>query len=185
MRRWSSVGCALALTACGGPRVTWGQETPVRSSGSAAAPDEAFGETVRVSYLDVAHYGELIACDRDRLYVREHAHVDVWRAFTWHGDLRVDLLEAPRRGAMVGWTVAQTLSTGTHGFFALVTAPLSIVAGTVATASTWTPSHRVEACAAVRAHARFPNGMPVGFADRFDTERPRLRAPWNVSAEAP
>lgn len=105
--------------------------------------------------------GELIALQADTVFVLT---TDGLRAVPiGDGDyLRVAGYDS-EWGGIAGWTVTGTLSTATHGFYLVLTAPLWILVGTSSAAvASWAPIMRYPACdlEELAAYARFPQGMP-------------------------
>jgi len=85
-------------------------------------------------------------------------------------------------GGLASWTVLGMLATASHGWYAGLTAPLWIVAGSIATgAASRAPLHKVNGgdrpgvvaarWVALSAYARFPAGMP----ERLDRSTLRSR----------
>ncbi len=184
------VWCAAG---CGTPYVLHGSRDAVRDPSAASSPDEVFGETVRVTLARERYFGELIDCDRDGVYLRVHTHVErAWVRVAWD---EVHLLEVERPSlgpAMLGWTIGGALSTITHGFWLVISGAVWAVAGGISTAVSWNPRHTLHNCDDARRFARFPQGMPPGFAVRFgphpESERPAAATPgtpWSEPATAP
>ena len=105
--------------------------------------------------------GELIAVTADSVWV-----------ITWQGgfvlataDVKAGTLTAYRSnwGPLAAWAAVGTLSTASHGGFLIFTAPLWIIAGSVAASKqSRAPVHKVASWgwADLRTYARFPAGMP-------------------------
>ena len=65
------------------------------------------------------------------------------------------------------WTLLGTLSTGSHGFFLILSAPVWILTGTVAAVNQSRQpvlTYPRQGWAGWRAYARFPQGLPPGLA---------------------
>jgi len=128
----------------------------------------AFGGWIVVDRLDgeAGLEGELIAIEAESLLVledRAQALVSISLA-----DVRkADLTGYAASSAIASWTVLGTLSTASHGFFLLLSAPVWLVAGISASAAeTYAPHVKrpPSSWEAMRPFARFPQGMPPGLA---------------------
>lgn len=159
----------LACTGCGSQFATRGSTESVRSAAVARSPDEVFGRTVRVTIPPTRLFGELIGCDEDWLYVRVHEESrSAWQRVHWSENPTVDV-ELPSYGpALLAWSIIGTVSTFTHGFYALISAPVWAVAGSISTTVGWNPRLGLESCRSARPYARFPQGVPASFAERFE-----------------
>lgn len=121
--------------------------------------------------------GELIAIDTDTIHVLADGRlVSLARAMLCCAELtayRVDLSELQL------WSVLGILSTATHGFVLLLTAPMWAIAGTVATSSaSYAPRIISTDPIVLRPFARFPQGIPPGL------DRTTLRSkPWAIPGE--
>ena len=147
------------------------------------SPDRVFGETVRVTMRPLRLYGELIACDEEALYLRVHEVSDsAWRRIEWSERPIVDMALPSTGPAMLAWSILGTVSTISHGFYAIISANVWAAAGTVATAMSWSPRMGLDACDRARPFARFPQGLPASFAGRFggvfDESLIEARTPW-------
>jgi len=109
------------------------------------------------------HEGELLAIQADSIFILEHG--------AWFGLPTAQVAKATltaydaNTGPLALWTLGGTLSTASHGVGLIISAPVWIITGTIATASqsraprtTFTPATWERA----RAHARFPQGLPEG-----------------------
>jgi hypothetical protein len=121
--------------------------------------------------------GELIAIDADTIHVLADGRlVSLARAAVCCAELtayRMDVSELQL------WTVLGIVSTASHGFVLLLTAPIWAIAGTFATsAASYAPRVVSTDPVVLQAFARFPQGMPAGF------DRTTLRSkPWPIPGE--
>ncbi|MFO0645221.1 MAG: hypothetical protein U0326_03210 [Polyangiales bacterium] len=159
----ASLGCRSQFTTRGSPDA-------IRSVAVARSPDEVFGHTVRVTVPPMRIFGELISCDSDWLYLRVHEEVgnSAWQRIHWSENPTVDV-ELPSYGpGLLAWTLIGAVSTLSHGFYALITAPVWAIVGSIATTTGWNPRLGLESCRSARPYARFPQGMPASFSERFE-----------------
>lgn len=82
------------------------------------------------------------------------------------------------QGARYGaWTAVGAISTLSHGYYLLITAPLWVVTGTAATYGAYrgpvVDIHRPADWLVARKYARFPAGPPPGLPTRFPPWSPR------------
>ena len=131
---------------------------------------QAFGGWVEVTYFDGPRkdeaHGELIAIDDQHVRVLTSVElVAIPRAAV--SRVRLTSYRPEQRG-VVGWTVLGTLSTLSHGIVLVLSAPAWILCGCVAGSvrSYEGQPSRVSLSRsdveALRAYARFPNGLPEG-----------------------
>jgi hypothetical protein len=135
---------------------------------------EIYGTSARV--LE----GELIAVDGDSLFVLEEA--SGWELVALYGgEVREARLRGydPGTGKYSAWTFLGTLSTVSHGYGLVLSAPIWLIGGSSATASQskmadfeYSRRDVVE----MRKFARFPAGMPEG------VERGKLRPRWRAGS---
>jgi hypothetical protein len=111
--------------------------------------------------------GELIALDADSLFVLSSAEL---RAVALNEIARADVIWYDSEARLAGlWTVLGTLSTPSHGVGLIISAPVWIVIGGLATsAQSWQgrvkwPDKDWET---IRAYCRFPQGLPPGIDRR-------------------
>jgi hypothetical protein len=190
---------ALIASGCGGaPYIVRGSREAVRARVAAASPDEVFGRTVRLTNARRQYFGELIACDRDWVYLRLHEAPEAMLRLAWRDGLSLDVGLPSTGPAMLTWTLVGSLSALSHGWWSLVSLPVWGFAGGGATAVSWNPRLGLESCERARPYARFPQGLPDVYAPRFDPRaaaRPRppaarapalpapaLPAPWDAPA---
>ncbi len=159
-----ALGCALAGCA---PRAHRVPENWLPTADQAGA--DAFGAWVRVEAWEDARgavEGELIAVGSDSIYVIAAVGLDAIPADKIG---RVVLItHDSNTESMVGWATLGTISTLSHGVFLVVSAPLWIVAGTIAAYEAnkagkqeHTPNDAwPEVAQALRPFARFPAGLP-------------------------
>ena len=107
--------------------------------------------------------GELVTVDSDSIFVLTPTGL---AGVACHD---VDRAQATRyrsqAGDALGWTLAGTISTVSHGWFAFATAPIWIIAGTIgAIAATHEPSVQYprRSWEHFKPFARFPAGWPAG-----------------------
>ncbi len=130
-------------------------------------PADPYGAWVEIEFdsgdLRQSMAGELLAIQSDSVFV--HTYGDV-HAAPAHGirSLRVAWYESSA-GALMAWTVVGAASSLSHGGFGVLTLPLWILTGSLATAAQsrspiveWDPA-RVRLTALAR-YARFPQGFP-------------------------
>lgn len=177
------------LTACGGPMVTHGQRDPLRDARAANGPDEVFGETVSVTVGLDRFLGELIDCDGANLYVRLHVTGPAWMRIPWRPSTTVEITLGGSGPGFLVWTLLGILSSLSHGYYAGLTSTVWGTVGSLTTSFTWNPREPVATCEALHRFARFPQGMPPGFAVRFgpdvENEAPPAPAPPGGASPAP
>ena len=123
--------------------------------------------------------GELIAVDARDVFVLEGTRLTI----VPRSSVRVVAIELypSGSGGAALWTVGGTLSTVSHGFFLLLTAPIWIATGTGQAISAARSNDRVMGPGGLdrlRSFARFPQGIPPGF-------RPGQRAPTALARDEP
>ncbi|HTK82689.1 MAG TPA: hypothetical protein VL633_10385 [Bacteroidota bacterium] len=106
--------------------------------------------------------GELLAVEQDSVYILTYSGLrpmyrnDIARA-------KVAFFEGDY-GGMRAWTLVGTLSTLSHGFYLLISAPLWILAGTVAVSAA-THDQLIEyprhSWNEMKKYSRFPQGFPA------------------------
>jgi hypothetical protein len=129
---------------------------------------EAFGGWAAVRFGDTASpnvvQGELIAATSDSLFVlslRDSLHVVARSAVN---ELKLTGYDS-NWGYLSIWTFLGTLSTASHGAFLILSAPVWIIGGSVATASqSRRPIYTNPPLDVLQQFARFPQGMPPGVA---------------------
>jgi hypothetical protein len=141
------------------------------------AQRDAFGSWIRVHGQPNTQplvQGELIAVDTDSVHVLADGRlVSLGRATLCCAEVtayRMDLSELQL------WSVLGMVSTLSHGFVLILTAPTWIIAGTAATASaSYAPRVASIDPVVLRPFARFPQGIPPGL------DRSTLRSrPWAI-----
>ncbi len=188
---------AAALAGCApGQRI--GASYAVRSAASAASPNEAFGAQVRLTDgLNARYRGEAIACDEQRVYLRVNVtdgEREPYVAFNWR-DVAALEVALPGSGWAFGvWTALGTVSTISHGYWAVFSHAGWLAAGIPASVAANNPSIAVASCLALRPYLRFPQGIPETFAVAHyarvipppSPRSPPSDAPWALpSAPAP
>jgi len=128
------------------------------------AQRDGFGSWIRVQAqprtVPLAE-GELIAVDADSIHVLADGRlVSLARATLCCAELaayRTDLAE------LQAWSAVGVLSTASHGFFLVLTAPVWLLAGVSTTAAASLAPRIISADPfALRPFARFPQGIPPG-----------------------
>jgi hypothetical protein len=133
------------------------------------AQREAYGGWIKLDFnmgveANTVH-GELIAASRDSVHVlTSDSLVAVPTASVFAGTLTAYDSEF---GALRLWTILGGVSTLSHGFVLVLTAPVWAIAGSFATASA-SKAPRVESSdpSLLRMYARFPQGLPPGLDAR-------------------
>jgi hypothetical protein len=171
-------GLALLAALALGPAAGCFQSTAPRGWLPAAeeAPHQAFGSWIRLEDRSrpptTVTEGELIAVDRDTIHVHSFGRlVSLPRASVCCVTLTAFHLDY---GSIAAWAALGTLSTASHGFGLILTAPIWMLAGTAA-ASNASVAPRIQSTDpdVLRRFARFPQGIPPGL------DRATLRAkPW-------
>jgi hypothetical protein len=142
------------------------------------AQRDAFGSWIRLQgqpkTLPLAE-GELIAIDADSIHVLADGRLlSLARATLCCAELaayRADLTE------LQAWSAVGTLSTASHGFFLVFTAPAWLLAGVSATSSaSLAPRILSTDPIVLRAFARFPQGIPPGL-DRTTLRSKPVQSP--------
>lgn len=185
-------GCAVALAAlmgCARP-ATFGT-----ADATLLIPTEreaVFGQVVRVQNDTAVVAGELLACDGDTIYLRVYVGRSRYVALA-RGDWHTLEVEGTQHYATSGlWTGLGVLSTLSHGFWLVASAPVWGVVGGVSIGASGRRTETLGACTLeVRSLARWPQGLPAPVRGRFSRldaslqvrERPAPtptpRAPWD------
>jgi len=138
------------------------------------ASHQAFGSWVRIEDRSgnrpAVIEGELIAVDRDTIHVHTSGRlVSLPGASVGSVTLTKFRIEY---GSVAMWAALGTLSTASHGFGLILSAPVWMLAGTAATsAASRAPRVQSTDPQTLRPFARFPQGIPPGL-DRT-TLRPK------------
>ncbi len=160
-RRWAApLALALVICSCAtnkAPR--WWLDSPERSESS------AYGSWIELRCLRgpgeiVPVSGELIAVEADSVYVARDRVVAVARSTIQRGQL---VAYDAGTGGMVGFTIVGTLATASHGWWFVVSAPVWIITGSIATAARSREpvySYPTFSLDYFARYARFPGGMP-------------------------
>ena len=129
------------------------------------AQRDAYGGWIKLDFSMGAEkntvHGELIAAAPDSLHVlTADSLVVVPTSSVTAGTLTAF---DSQYGALRLWTILGAVSTVSHGFVLVLTAPIWAIAGSTATASS-SKAPRVESTdpALLRMYARFPQGLPPG-----------------------
>jgi len=172
--RARSLGLALALLAASScARQSVGNEAEFTDLVPEwGTPSEAYGAGVHLRSSDGSdYYGELMACDAGYLYfaVRVQGTLFVYWALPW---TRLELAEARAAdddtgSGVVLWTILGTLSSGTHGALFLISFPVWLATGIPSSIYAGGLDTVGGDCDALRAYARFPQGLPPSIYARF------------------
>jgi hypothetical protein len=140
-----------------------GEPAKVRPDVS-AVPVRGFPVVVTSKVPALCVEGELLAVGTDRLYLAtEKGLVGVPMRTILH--VRLELYPSNAL-AMAAWSAGGFLSTASHGFFLLLTAPVWLVVGTAVTVHAYAANKRdIEPAEfdKLYQYARFPAGLPPGF----------------------
>jgi hypothetical protein len=173
----------LAAVALGGMAAGCFRSTAPRGWLPAAegASSQAFGSWIRIEDRSrrpaAVTEGELIAVDRDTIHVHSFGRlVSLPRASVCCVTLTAFRLDY---SPVAVWAALGTLSTVSHGFGLLLTAPIWMLAGTAAASNaSVAPRIRSTDPEVLRRFARFPQGIPPG------VDRAALRSkPWPVAPQ--
>ena len=174
LRQASMVMVALAATGCAGINAPRGSVPP-----AAEAPRDPFGGWAGVwegKGYGPTFEGELIAIGPDSVFVLVG---DSLVARHLAGVRRVRVVGYdPKAGDLMNWTLGGTLSTVSHGFISIISAPVWLLVGSgitrgAARASEFNAPEYRRTWDDLKPYARFPQGMPPG-VDR-STLRKRTR----------
>lgn len=165
MRRRVLHGVASVATAaivgCATTKPVRGVEELTRTPRTQSSPDGVFGRLVRVELSDVELRGELLGCDENALYVRvvegERAR---WMRVAWDRTMRNEVAEEGAGRSMLAWMGAGLISTLSHGWFLVFSAPVWAITGGISTGVSWSPGHLIASCPDAEQYARFPAGIP-------------------------
>jgi len=159
-----------------------GSSLPVVGEAGAATliprtDEAAFGQVVRLRGPRAVVIGELLACERDRVYLRVRAGDVRWVELLAAEWPVLDVVGSDQYSATALWSSGGFLSTASHGVWLVVSAPVWAVAGGVSIGSAGPPAYATRGCpATVRAFARWPQGLPSAMAPRFERLDADLRA---------
>jgi hypothetical protein len=166
----------LLVAGCASRRI--GSTDTVRRGLAVGSPDSVFGRSVTVERADTEYNGELLACDWVSIYLlinQESDSPNPYRAVPIEG-ATVELADDHARIPLAAATVFGTLSTLTHGFILIFSAPIWALSGAGATVFAKAPS--LNGCRAMAPYARFPQGLPDEMRVRFFDDQWRFeRAP--------
>jgi len=143
-------------------------------------PHQAFGSWIRLQDRpgrpSIVYEGELIAVDADSVHVLFDRLVSLPRpSFCCVTVTAFRMDYSP----LLAWGLLGTLSTLSHGFVLILSAPIwAITATSAAAAASYAPRVVSTDPAVLRGYARFPQGIPPGL------DRGTLRAmPWVAPAD--
>lgn len=161
---------ALLAAACESPRIIGSPDVVTRPPIAANSPDEAFGRQVQIdTRLKARFYGELVACDETHAYLYANAvSGQPWLMVPWDDITEASvLLGGPATAVFTTWTVLGTLSAGSHGFFAIVSAPIWLGVGIPTIFWARSEQDVTGKCAEIKPYARYPQGMPPVVRERY------------------
>jgi hypothetical protein len=154
---------ALLALGCSHPRRVLGAEDVItRPAIAVSSPDEAFGYQGRVVTDTDTFFGELVACDDAYLYLHLNNVAAPWVMVPWSS---ISLAEArvaskAMRNSIVVWNVVGGISTISHGFLAIISAPVWAASGIPSAFWAASNEHLSGKCADLQAYMRFPQGLP-------------------------
>jgi hypothetical protein len=161
--RWAAVPCVCVLVIVSGCFRTTAPRGWLPTA--VEAERDAYGGWIKLDFsMGVARntvHGELIAAASDSVHVlTSDSLVVVPTASVIAGTLTV---YDAQHGALRLWTILGAVSTLSHGFALVLSAPVWTIAGSLATASA-SKAPRVESTdpSLLRLYARFPQGLPPG-----------------------
>ena len=166
LRRWIGLAAAaLALAGCASAHAPFAyQQSP------AQAESTAYGGWISLEGGDKHHRvlasGELIAVHSDSVFVLGDSGCVALRL----ADVKRGRFEAyqPSTGGLSAWTLLGTLSTASHGVGAVISAPVWILVGSLATGSAsrsgtrQVPTEPHASWSQLADYSRFPEGLPPG-----------------------
>jgi hypothetical protein len=161
---------ALAASGCSPKLRTFGAESPVlRPPEAQSSPEEAFGRQARVYTKTEVFYGELVACDDAYLYLFVNDQLHPWTMVPWpaitHAEAR-----GPSGGggpALIAWTVVGSLSTISHGWWAVLTAGAWIGVGVPSVFWAQSQESVNGRCNDLQPYTRYPQGLPPAIRARY------------------
>ncbi len=121
--------------------------------------------------------GELIAATPDTLFILGYEKLEAY-GFNEVAKVHLQSYDA-NYSALAVWTTIGSLSTISHGVILLISAPVWIITGTIATSSQSHAPHKTVVTGGwkqLQAHCRFPGGMPQSI-DRKDIKPKPLKFP--------
>lgn len=168
--RWALLfACVLLLGGCASTSAPddW-------TSDAQTMQREAYGAWVDVTHGDSAQpmtvRGELIAVSPDSVHVLPLDSTLQSVARPTINELQMVTFDA-NWGNLATWTALGTLSTLSHGFILILSAPVWIIGGSAATGTqSYRPVFTNPDTETLRTYARFPQGLPPNL------DRDRLRA---------
>lgn len=179
-----ALGLGLGLSACGPSYIVVGGKIPVRQPEAIGSPDEAFGRQVRVRSGGYEFNGELLECDGLFVYLHLNLVDDNPYAripLTYVGEARADV-SPTHDTAYAVWLTVGTLSTISHGFWLIFSAPVWTLAGVPAVTASSALRYVDGRCGELIPYARYPAGLPPWMLPRFAGLR---RYPLHVSPFLP
>ena len=162
--------CALAVACANNPAPSgW-------LPSAQEAPEEPYGAWVQLRKIDRTELGgEFIAIHGDTLFVLSERSGLVALHRGQMDQARLAYYSS-NWGLMAGWTTLGSLATISNGAFAVITLPMWLIGGTLATSlesraplegvRRWTQWYEL------RKYARFPQGIPDGLDRRLLRPRP-------------
>ncbi len=144
------------------------------------APQDGFGSWATVTLSigpDEFSEGELIATTPDTLFLLGYEKME---SYGYNEVAKVHLQSyAANYTGLTGWTVLGSVSTISHGFIALISAPVWIITGTVAASLQSRAPHKTVAGSdwkQLQPYCRFPGGIPTSL-NRSEIKRKPLQMP--------
>ena len=182
----SGVAIALALVAgCAGSIAPshWLPE-------AIEVPQDGFGSWASVTLSigpDAYSEGELIAASSDTLFI---LGIEELQAFSVHEVAKVHIQSYDaKHTSLAVWTMLGSLSTLSHGFILIISAPVWIISGSIGTAAQSQAPHKTVIAGnwkELQVYCRYPGGIPP-ILDRVDIKSkplnlPSLKNPAHVGA---
>ncbi len=181
----SLLACGLACSCADTGFRLHGSRTVYRPVDVASSPDSTFGRPVRVRRDSDVYYGELLACDEQRFHVAVNSDTDRYQTFAWLPTVELTIQRSNNGAAALVWTVLGTAASLSHGVFAVFSAPVFALTGTIASAVEFQSDLTTASCEVARLYARFPQGVPASYRERLGLVRPSEAPPWASSSPPP
>ncbi len=143
-------------------------------------PQDGYGSWASVTLSigpDEFSEGELIAATSDSLFILGYEKLEAY-GFNEVAKVHLQSYEANYSG-LAAWTVVGSLSTISHGVILLISAPVWIISGTIATSSQSHVPHKTVMTGGwkqLQPYCRFPGGMPPSI-DRAEIKPKPLKLP--------
>jgi hypothetical protein len=148
----------------------------VRQPIAASSPDDAFGRQITLRTKSGRGIeGELVGCDVNDVYLlRNVSGPAAYRTVGWDqvNGIRLEG-ENDEEFLFVAWTVLGAPVALAHGYWSIFTEPVWLAFTVPSTTIAMLPDQLPKRCAKLRAWARFPQGVPEAYRDRFPSTTPR------------